>query len=47
MPTAATVEKAYDHLDFAHAVDVYINPFQGGSLQAFREGLLSVGVEDN
>jgi hypothetical protein len=47
MPTAATVEKAYDYLDFAHAVDVYINTFQGASLQAFHEGLLSVGVEDN
>jgi hypothetical protein len=47
MPTAATVQKAYDYLDFAHAVDVYINTFQGASLQAFREGMLSVGVQDN
>jgi hypothetical protein len=47
MPTAATVEKAYDYLDFAHAVDVYINTFQGASLQAFREGFLNAGVEDN
>jgi hypothetical protein len=47
MPTAATVEKAYDYLDFAHAVDVYINSFQGASLQAFREGYLNAGVQDN
>jgi hypothetical protein len=47
MPTAATVEKAYDYLDFAHAVDVYINTFQGASLQAFREGYLNAGVQDN
>jgi hypothetical protein len=47
MPTAATVEKAYDYLDFAHAVDVYINTFQGASLQAFHEGMLSAGVQDN
>jgi hypothetical protein len=47
MPTAATAQKAYDYLDFSHAVDVYINAFQGASLQAFREGMLSVGVQDN
>jgi hypothetical protein len=47
MPTPATVEKAYDYLDFAHAVDVYINTFQGASLQAFREGYLNAGVQDN
>jgi hypothetical protein len=47
MPTSATTQKAYDYLDFSHAVDVYINTFQGASLQAFREGLLSVGVQDN
>jgi hypothetical protein len=47
VPTATTVEKAYDYLDFAHAVDVYINTFQGASLQAFREGYLKAGVQDN
>jgi hypothetical protein len=47
MPTPATAQMAYDYLDFAHAVDVYINTFQGASLQAFREGMLSVGVQDN
>jgi hypothetical protein len=47
VPTAATAQKAYDYLDFAHAVEVYINTFQGVSLTAFRDGLLSVGVQDN
>jgi hypothetical protein len=47
VPTTATAQKAYDYLDFSHAVDVYINTFQGVSLTAFREGFLSVGVQDN
>jgi hypothetical protein len=47
MPSAATVKNAFDYLDFAHAVDVYINSFQGASLQAFREGYLNAGVQDN
>jgi hypothetical protein len=47
VPTTATVKSAYDYLDFAHAVDVYINTFQGASLRAFHEGMLSVGVQDN
>jgi hypothetical protein len=42
-----TAEKAFDYLNFAHAVDVYTNAFQGASLQGFREGMLKVGVEDN
>lgn len=47
VPTAATVQRVYDNLDFAHAVDVYINSFQGVSTEAIREGFLSVGVQDN
>jgi hypothetical protein len=47
MPTPGTAEKAFDYLNFAHAVEVYTNAFQGASLQGFRVGMLKVGVEDN
>lgn len=47
MPTAETIRKAYDNLDFMHAVDVYLNAFAGVSTYAAREGALSIGVEDN
>jgi hypothetical protein len=47
VPTSATVQKAYDNLDFMHAVDVYLNAFAGVSTYAAREGFRSIGVEDN
>jgi hypothetical protein len=47
IPTAATVQKAYDNLDFAHAVDVYLNTFQGVSAYAIAQGIRRAGVEDN
>jgi hypothetical protein len=47
VPTPATVQNAYDNLDFMHAVDVYLNAFQGVSTYAALEGFRSIGVEDN
>ena len=47
VPTAATVQKMYDNLDFMHAVHVYLNAFAGVSTYAARDGFRSIGVEDN
>jgi hypothetical protein len=46
-PTAATAELLYDHLDFVHGMEAFINAFPGASLAAIRQGFLSIGVEDN
>ena len=46
-PSAKTVETLYDHLDFVHAVNVFLTSFKAASTQAMRQGFLSVGVEDN
>jgi hypothetical protein len=46
-PSAATVEKVYDNLDFTHALNAYLNCFQGASLYPMRQGFLSIGAEDN
>jgi hypothetical protein len=37
----------YDHLDFVHGVQVFIDAFPGASLAAMHEAFLSIGVEDN
>ena len=46
-PTKATAELLYDHLDFVHGMEAFINAFPGASLTAIRQGFLSIGVEDN
>jgi hypothetical protein len=46
-PTQATAELLYDHLDFTHGIEAFINSFPGASLTAMREGFLSAGIEDN
>jgi hypothetical protein len=46
-PSAETVAKIYDNLDFTHAFEAFENTFQGVSLQAARKGFLSIGVKDN
>ena len=47
VPTRETTETVYDHLDFAHALNVFLNGFPGASTQALRKGLHDAGVEDN
>lgn len=47
VPLPATVQKAYDYLDFTHALDVYLNTFQGVSTEALLEGFRAAGVQDN
>ncbi len=47
VPSAETVETVYDHLDFVHALNVFLNGFAGASTVAFRKGLHEAGVDDN
>jgi hypothetical protein len=46
-PSAATVEKVYDTLDFTRGLDAFMNSFSGVSAYAIREGFHSIGAEDN
>ncbi len=46
-PGAETVRKVYDHLDFTHAFEAFVNTFQGVNMAAIREGNLSIGIKDN
>src|SRR5262245_49124297 len=46
-PAKATLEKAYDHIDFTHAYETFVNTMQGVSLVAARKGFLDAGVKDN
>ena len=42
-PSADTVEKAYDHLDFLRGVRAFLDGIPIASLYAMREGLQEVG----
>ena len=46
-PSAATLEKVYDNLDFTHAYEAFINTFQGVNMAAIHEGFQAAGVKDN
>ncbi len=46
MPSADTLEKVYDHLDFAHACEAYAGGLPWVNLHAMRRGLLAAGVKD-
>ena len=46
-PSADTVQKAFDALDFNHALDAYLNSYGGASAYAIHQGFLSAGVKDN
>jgi hypothetical protein len=41
------LEKVYDHVDFTHAYDAFVNTMQGVSLVAARRGFLDAGVKDH
>jgi hypothetical protein len=47
MPSQDTVGKVYDHLDFTHAFEAFVNTMQGVNMAAARKGLLDAGVKDN
>lgn len=46
-PNAATVKKAFDALDFTHALSAYLNSYGGASAYAIRQGFVSAGADDN
>jgi hypothetical protein len=46
-PSTKTVETLYEHLDFVHGVNAFLNAFPGASTQAIRQGFLGAGVQDN
>ena len=46
-PSAETVAKVYDTLDFTRGLDAFLNSYGGASAYAIRKGLLSIGAEDN
>jgi hypothetical protein len=46
-PSAETVRKVYDNLDFIRGVDAFMNSFSGASALAIRKGFQSIGAEDN
>jgi hypothetical protein len=47
MPSQDTLEKVYDHLDFAHAFDAFVNAMQGVNTHGLHRGFLDAGVKDN
>jgi hypothetical protein len=47
MPSKETVDKVYDNLDFTHALEAFVNTFQGVNMAAIREGNVTIGVKDN
>jgi hypothetical protein len=46
-PSAATVQKVYDNLDYVRGVDAFMNSFSGASAFAIRKGFHSIGADDN
>jgi hypothetical protein len=47
VPSPGTVELVYDHLDYVHALNVFLNGFAGASTVALRKGLAEAGADDN
>ena len=47
MPTGEAAEKVYEHLDFVHGLNVYLDGFAGASTYAIRKGFHEAGVDDN
>jgi hypothetical protein len=47
VPSQGTADKVYDHIDFTHAYEAFVNTMSGVSIAALNKGLQSVGVKDN
>ena len=45
MPDAATVQKAYDNLDFMRGTEAFLNGMPAASVYAFLEGFKEVGIQ--
>ncbi|MFO0904866.1 MAG: DUF1254 domain-containing protein [Pirellulales bacterium] len=46
-PSSATLEKVYDHIDFTHAYEAFVNTMQGVNAAAIYKGFRDIGVKDN
>jgi hypothetical protein len=46
-PSSETSGLAYDHLDYVHALNVFLNGYAGASTVALRKGLEEAGAKDN
>jgi len=46
-PSAETVHKVQDTLDFTRALDAFLNSYGGASAYAIQQGFNSIGAEDN
>ena len=46
-PSQATLDKVYDHVDFTHAYEAFVNTMQGVNAAAIRKGFKDIGVKDN
>jgi hypothetical protein len=47
VPSGETAELVYDHLDFVHALNVFLNGYPGASTYALRKGFQEAGANDN
>lgn len=47
MPSAATVARVYEQIDFTHAYNAFVNTMQGVNFEAIHRGFLAAGVKDN
>jgi hypothetical protein len=47
MPSAETLAKVYDHLDFVHAFEAFVGSLPWVNSHALRRGLLDAGVKDD
>ena len=47
VPSSETAGLVYDHLDFVHALNVYLDNFAGASTYALRKGFHEAGAADN
>jgi hypothetical protein len=47
VPSGETVETMYHHLDFVHALNVFLNGYPGASTYALRNGFQEAGAADN
>jgi hypothetical protein len=47
VPSRESAETVYDHLDFVHGLNVFLNGYAGASTIAMRKGFQEAGADDN
>jgi hypothetical protein len=46
-PSKETIAKIYDNLDLMHAVEAFVNAYQGASTSAIFKGMNEAGIPNN